>query len=196
VPDWKIDGVTVAFPNHMASRSSSNLNELHVNVTKSVDISCFVLLYENGQVIDRIPSKNLVTVTPRNLPEMPVSKNFAIKSKEVELMLDHNSVCFDKHTFYPEVCLSQTSVHKMVKRSFMYCNDEHFNESLTIDNLSAGKSYTVAVTAVCQEESDIRSQPLIIDFTTQSEGSQSVASPILCVIIVCDFLGLLLSFYL
>jgi uncharacterized protein YrzB (UPF0473 family) len=78
----------------------------------------------------------------------------------------------------------------------MYCNDEHFNESLTIDNLSAGKSYTVAVTAVCQEESDIRSQPLIIDFTTQSEGSQSIASPILFVIFVCDFLGLLLSFYL
>jgi hypothetical protein len=171
VPDWKIDGANVVFPNHMASRSSSNLNELHVNVTKSVNISCSVFLYENGQVTDSIPSKNL-TVSPIYLPEIPVKKDFTIEGNEAELMVDHNSVCFGKHTFYAHVCLSEntTSTHHTVKRSVIRCFEDHFNESITIDKLSAGKNYSIAVAAVCQNESDIRSRPLVIDFTTQSAG--------------------------
>jgi hypothetical protein len=64
LPDWKIDGGNVAFPNHVASRPSSNLNELHVNVTKLIDILCFFLIYENGEVMDSISSKSL-TVHPK-----------------------------------------------------------------------------------------------------------------------------------
>jgi hypothetical protein len=161
LPDWKIDGGNVAFPNHVASRPSSNLNELHVNVTKLIDILCFFLIYENGEVMDSISSKSL-TVHPKELrqPEKPVTKHLSTTSDSLTLMLDHNRVCFGKHTFFPQVCVSGSAT----------CVNGHFDKNITIDNLSAGKNYTLSATAVCQSDNDIKSQPLTIPATTQFAG--------------------------
>ena len=86
----------------------------------------------------------------------------------VTLEVDHRNTCFESCTFQYEV-----KVHP-AGSPMSTSTTNHSTNTFNVSSLSGGTRYRVEIVAVCVEESTIRSNPLIISFTTRMEGDLSV----------------------
>jgi hypothetical protein len=152
-PDWMINGNPVNFAS--SDHNSLDLAELKFRVTTSqpMIVLCSVLIYdENNKPSGRAKSES-VTVVPKDLPEPEKPSGYGMLGTDrVMLLVNHRNVCFDSHTFFPEVSVNGDIING---------HDFKFNEMIEIpfDVLHQGTAYEVDVTAVCQNNKSIRSEP-------------------------------------
>ena len=86
----------------------------------------------------------------------------------VTLEVDHRNTCFVNCTFQYEVIVHPAGSPMSISTT------THSTNTFNVSGLSGGTRYRAEIVAVCVEESTIRSNPLIITFTTRMEGDLSV----------------------
>ena len=86
----------------------------------------------------------------------------------ITLEVDHRNTCFENCTFQYEVKVHPAG--SPMSTSTTTYSTKIFN----VSGLSGGTRYRAEIVAVCIEESTIRSNLLIVNFTTRMEGDLSV----------------------
>ena len=109
-----------------------------------------------------------IVISPEHPAPPTLREPITTTPSTVTLEVDHRNTCFETCTFQYEVKVHPAGSHMSISTT------NHSTNVFNVSGLSGSTKYRAEIVAVCVEESTIRSNPLIITFTTKKEGDLSV----------------------